>query len=543
MEKKKIIKKLFKRLSYFRTSIILLCSMFLIRSVIAFIYPILIKIITDRGMLYKNMMIVTTYAIAMMIFLVVEQVIGIWQIKISLKVKNNFQKLLYENAFKKLLSLKVSYFNEKNGTEIIDQLSTDINCVSIIADDGLIGIANYVLKMVSGAIGLFIIDKKLACVVLLFIPVKWYLVTKTSKKKEIHMKQYIGDTKKFAEWFGDIIGGIKEIKLWNMYKAQKSNFDELQEQMIKSNFKFSIMDCYNSSGDAIINAILNSGLYFVGGWLVCQSQLSIGSLVAFISYSSYVTGPIATLFNLKYLFAGILPSAYRLYEFMESEEEPEGGKIVLKEFENIEFNNVSYSYGNNKVLENANIKISRGNKIAIIGENGSGKTTLINLLLRFISPISGEIIFDGTSIQDMDLKAYRNLFAVVSQDVYLFRDTILNNINMNGECSAERLEEICQKLNLCDFISELDGNMIEKNGSNISGGERRKVAIARAIVKNSPIVILDEASSNLDMDSNRKLHDLIVNDFYDKTVILITHDYNYLDGMDRVYKLEKGMLV
>lgn len=187
--------------------------------------------------------------------------------------------------------------------------------------------------------------------------------------------------------------------------------------------------------------------------------------------------------------------------------------------------NVS-QYINEMTVEAVNIEVKKGEKVAFIGENGSGKSTLIKMLLRFETPTKGKICIDGEDIQNYCLQQYRNLFAVVSQDVYLFHDTIRNNILMDREISDEELDRICRIWNLEEFIQESPegyGRILEKNGGNISGGERQKMALLRAVIKDAEILILDEATANIDKEYDRFLQKRLLDDSEEKTVIVITH--------------------
>ena len=187
--------------------------------------------------------------------------------------------------------------------------------------------------------------------------------------------------------------------------------------------------------------------------------------------------------------------------------------------------NVS-QYINEMTVEAVNIEVKKGEKVAFIGENGSGKSTLIKMLLRFETPTKGKICIDGEDIQNYCLQQYRNLFAVVSQDVYLFHDTIRNNILMDREISDEELDRICRIWNLEEFIQESPegyGRILEKNGGNILGGERQKMALLRAVIKDAEILILDEATANIDKEYDRFLQKRLLDDSEEKTVIVITH--------------------
>lgn len=547
METKEIFWKVIKRFKEFQGSLIIICISFILMTLFSFIYPIIVRNITDKGMIDKNFQNIFIYSLILLLVLIFEQLISLFQMHLCVSLKNQFQGSMFYDAFSKILRLKMDYFENKNSTEVINKLNTDIQAVSIIADNSIMNIVNYLLRIVSGSIGLFVIDKRLALAVFAFVPLKFILVIQTSKKKKMLTSTYIEKLRAFSAWFSDMVNGIREIKLWNLYEIKKKYFFKKQDDVIQSNIKSTILDAYNASGDSILNAILTCALYFIGGFMVCQDSLSIGSVIAFLSYSMYVTGPISTLFNMKYLFSGIAPSAQRLFSFLDLEEEVKNeSSKKLQEFQSLVFENISYNYDNNIILQNINLNIMKGNKVAIIGKNGSGKTTILKLLLQIINPLSGNIVVNDNKISEYNLDDYRNLFSVISQDVYLFQDTISNNIDIQKKYTEEEILIACKRSCLEEFLHHLPNGLntlIENNGANLSGGERGKIAIARAFVKKSQILILDEVSSNLDVESNQILFKTLISDFNDKTIIMITHDYAQLEKMDMVYKLKNGKLV
>ena len=186
-----------------------------------------------------------------------------------------------------------------------------------------------------------------------------------------------------------------------------------------------------------------------------------------------------------------------------------------------------------------------GEKVAIIGQNGSGKSTIINLLLRFYTPCSGEITADGVPISQLALDEYRSLFSGVSQEPYLFFGDIVENVNLTGQAPSEKVTAALHTSGVADYAERMpEGNntKIGRNGAKLSGGEKQKLVVAQALLKDAPIVILDEATSGFDVGSDAYLHDVIVNQMEGKSVIMITHRYENLEGMDRVYQLKGGRI-
>ena len=290
---------------------------------------------------------------------------------------------------------------------------------------------------------------------------------------------------------------------------------------------------------------LSTILYIVGANLVFDFQLSVGSVFAFVTYSSYVTGPISAILNIGYLLSGIVPSTKRYYEFMDFQEEEDNGKITETVFKELDLRHVYFSYGSDKaVLSDVNITFAQGSKTALIGRNGSGKTTIIHLLTRLYEPSAGQILLNGTDISKLSLQNYRDMVSVVSQQIYLFNDTIRNNIRLYEPISDDAIKAACLDSGLKEFINEVSLDyIVGQNGASLSGGQKQKIALARALVHDKPIIIFDEATSNADIYSEHQIHGLMHTRLKEKTVIVITHKQEILSEVDQIILLKDGGII
>lgn len=258
------------------------------------------------------------------------------------------------------------------------------------------------------------------------------------------------------------------------------------------------------------------------------------------------------LINIKYYFAQIKPSAKRYFEFLEQPEE--GGEHAgsLSGFDKeaevpvLELKDVIFGYKEGTpILNGVNLTVQQGDRIAVIGENGSGKSTLLDLILGFYHPEKGEIKFWGIPAGNLEPKIIRNRIAVVSQKPYLFQGTIEENVNIGGTASHEDVVDACIKSGAITFIEKLEDGFMQRagqDGAKLSGGEKQKVAVARAILKKADILLLDEATSGFDKESDKALINLMRGELKDKTIIFITHRYEELEGVEKVYRLAGGQL-
>ncbi|MCI9544440.1 MAG: ABC transporter ATP-binding protein [Acutalibacter muris] len=515
---------------------------------IGFLQPLVIQEITDKGMMAQDLQVLCWAVTVLALLVLLNQAVEIAQTRLFVNIHNKTYYNIFHQVFQKLMRLKKTYFEDKNNAEILSCLQMDVSQVASITDRYTVMSVTSVFRLISGLIGLLIISWKLTIVVLIMVPLKILLVRRLSRRQEEAIDQMIDSSRDFSQWFGDNLEGVEEIKLWNLFESRDRAFQAKLGEMLKLQKSNTMIDAWNTLGESLLEWSVTIMLYIVGGILICQGKLSIGSVFAFVSYSWYVTGPISALLNLKMYFARIMPSARRLFKFLDMETESDDGKGTVKgKPPRIEFKDVTFAYQENRpILRGASFYVEPREKVAIIGQNGSGKSTMINLLLRFYTPGSGEITADGVPISQFALDEYRSLFSVVSQEPYLFFGDIVENVNLTGQAPSEKVTAALHTSGVADYAERMPegtNTKIGRNGARLSGGEKQKLAVARALLKDAPIVILDEATSGFDVESDAYLHEVIVNQMADKSVIMITHRYENLEGMDRVYKLEHGQIL
>ena len=544
MNNREAVTRLLLLLSKYKKAIVAIICCLLISTGLSLCVPLISKRIMDDGFIGGNKELLIKLVLVSMVIYIINSLIDIIKEKKRVDISAKIQYFLSEQSFTHLMKLRVNYFNNTNYAEILNSINTDIGQMAAIADSSVFFVVTQAFSMTGGIIGLFIIDIRMTILVLLFIPVKCIVMKYFAKKQKQIMDEFISCNQEYAKWFGDTVGGVREVKLFNVFDKKHEEFVGNQNNIIKKQKQMNMLGQWNMIIDSVMVQCLSTLLYVLGANLVFDLRLSVGSVFAFITYSAYVTGPISAILNIGYYLSGIIPSTRRYYAFMDLEEEIDDGEQRVLYPSDLKLERVTFSYEKDKyILKDIDILFEKGSKTAIIGRNGSGKTTIINLLTRMYEPTSGKILLGGDEISGLPLPAYRNMVSVVSQQIYLFNDTIRNNICLYKPVSDAVIEAACRDSGLEDFIKEVSLDyVVGQNGAMLSGGQKQKIALARAIAHDKPIIIFDEATSNTDAYSEQQINGLLNTRLKENTVIVVTHKKEVLNKVDQIVVLKDGMV-
>lgn len=545
MSNKEAVRRLLLLLGKYKKTIVVIVGCLLVSTGLNLCVPLISRRIMDDGFIGGNKKLLIELVLVSMVIYTINSLIDLIKEKKRVDISAKIQYFLSEQSFSHLMKLRVNYFNNTNYAETLNNINMDINQMTSVADSSVFFVITQAFSMTGGIIGLFIIDFRMTILVLLFIPIKCVVMKYFAKKQKQIMDEFIKKNQKYAKWFGDTVGGVREVKLFNILDRKHEEFDQNQKDIIEKQKQMNMLGQWNTITDSLMVQFLSTLLYILGANLVFDLQLSVGSVFAFITYSSYVTGPISAILNIGYLLSGIIPSTKRYYAFMDLEEETDNGETAALCLDDLKLQQVSFAYEKEKyVLKDVDILFAKGSKTAIIGRNGSGKTTIINLLTRMYEPTSGKIMLETEDISELPLPEYRNMVSVVSQQIYLFNDTIRNNICLYKRVDDVIVEEACKDSGLEDFIKEVSLDyVVGQNGAMLSGGQKQKIALARALIHDKPIVIFDEATSNTDAYSEQQINGLLDTKLKEKTVIVITHKKEILNKVDQIVVLKEGVVI
>ncbi|WP_143317645.1 ABC transporter ATP-binding protein [Clostridium sp. HBUAS56017] len=520
----------------------------LISSLIAIISPLINRGIMDDGFLSNNKNVVIFYSILALVLVIIDNSIELWKENVRATLKAEITYNLFNKSFHKLRRINLSELNKTNNTELLNNIHNDISNISMVADGVFFITITQIFNIIGGIIGLCIISWKLTILVICFIPIKFFVARKLTKERNQMANHYMTGYSKFARWFGDTLGGIKEVRIFGLFNKKIGEFNDMQGNVIKLEKKMTMQNSFNLVFDRTLQSFITTILYIIGANMVFDLNLTVGSIVSFISYSIYCISPISAVLNLGLVLSNILPSTRRYYEFLQMDSEEEENKSTVSLTEEmmnnpqINFQNIFFSYdGERDILKDISFQINPGEKVALIGLNGSGKSTIITLFMRFYRAYSGKVLLNGMDINKINIDDYRKNVSIVSQDSYLFNDTIKNNVCLYKNIKDEKFQQILKDCNLYEFYEKLDEDYkIGENGRLLSGGQRQKILIARALATENNIIILDEATSNIDIDTERQINELIMTKLADKTIIIISHKPNVLKYMDKIIVLKDG---
>lgn len=547
-EEYELINRIIKFYKPYISKIVLIVFLIIISTGINLLMPLIGKLLMDEGLIKMNYSNTVKYATITSVFALLGQGVSAVQTYFMIYINNMASFSMNKIALKQLLKIKIQYFTNKNFSEIMNNINMDIENIQSAFNDGSINVITEGLGIVGGIVGLILIDWRLAAIVLISLPIRYgmvkFLTTINRRYMEIYMEAY----RDYASWYGDVIGGVKEIRLWGITGEILRMYVRKQRKIIEVSIKRALLNNLKRISQSMFGHLLINALYILGAYYVVGGDLSIGSLLAFITYSSYVTWPMNILLDIWYRICGVIPAAKRFFDFLDMQSEKETlikglSYLNMKETGvNIKFENISFSYEKDKmILKDVNIKIKNGEKVAIIGPNGTGKSTIINLLLRIYEPDSGRVLINGIDISCSNLKEHRRMISVVNQDTYLFNASVYDNITLFVHKDKKKVYKAAKAGCIHDFIEQMPDkyeSYVGRNGAKLSGGQRQKIAIARALLKESAIMVFDEATSNCDAESEMQINDMIKNNFNDKTIIIVSHRINILKNVDRILHLD-----
>lgn len=466
-------------------------------------------------------------------------------------LKNGVLRDLRKNMYSKIIALPVSYYSEKRKGDVMARMLGDVNEVQNSFFQILELIVKEPLTIVFALITMLNISVQLTLFVFIFIPISGFIISKIGKNlkaKSIKAQQENGFLISVVE---ESLGGLKVVKSYTAEPIFKEKFNNSINRLLKLSNSIGNKNNLASPMSEFMGIVTIAILLWYGGNLVLVEKTLEGSLFLVYMLLAYnILTPAKAISKASYAVKNGLAAAERVFEVLEVENNitDKENAIEKNDFnQKISIENINFGYGEEKVLKNFSLEIPKGKTVALVGQSGSGKSTIANLLTRFYDVQEGTVKIDGIDIKDMSLKSLRDLMGLVTQDSILFNDSIKNNILLGKPTATDtEIIEALKIANAYEFVKDLP-NGIETNigdaGGKLSGGQKQRLSIARAVLKNPPIMILDEATSALDTESEKFVQIALENMMQNRTSVVIAHRLSTIQKADKIVVMQKGEIV
>ncbi len=467
-------------------------------------------------------------------------------------LKNKVVNQLRSELYNKILHLPIGYFTEQKKGDLISRITNDVGEVEGSVVGTLEGWVRDPLTILLNFTVLFLISPQLTGFLLLFIPVVGLIIGRVTRSLKQQSMEVAHKQSESVSVLDETLTGLRVIKAFNVETILRNRFFAINQELLAAKNRIGYKRDLASPLSEFMGVLVFSCILYFGGRLILSGGIALeassflGYLVLFYNVINPVKALSTSFSNMQKGSAAIARIEEVLATPNTVDDNPDG-KLLTAFHTSIELRNVSFSYNNIPVLSNINLVIEKGKTIALVGSSGAGKSTLADLIPRFHDVSSGELLIDGVNIKHYSLKSVRDQISIVTQEPILFNDTISNNILIGKQgASPDEIAEASRVANAHQFITGKERGYdtnIGDRGSKLSGGERQRLTIARAVIKNPPILILDEATSSLDTESERLVQDAINNLMQNRTSIVIAHRLSTIRHADEIIVLQKGAIV
>ena len=466
-------------------------------------------------------------------------------------LRNGVVRNVRNEIYEQMIKLSLSFYSEKKRGDIVARISSDVQEL----DNSFLSVFELIVKdplmILFTLASMFLISPKLSLFVIIFIPICGIVISivgKSLRRKSLRVQKEQGQ---FISLVDETLSGMKILKIFNAEKKFLQKFTDSTERFFK--FSNSVLNRKNLASplSEFLGISSIAGVLWFGGIMVLkENSLDASAFIVYLGLAYNILTPAKSLSRASYKVKKASAAAERIFHIIDNETmviEDKKAQSIESFSRNIEINDITFSYEDETVIDGLNLQIPKGKSIALVGQSGSGKSTLANLICRFYDVNSGSINVDGINIKELKKDSLRNLIGLVTQDSILFNDSIKNNLLIaKPEATNEEIIECLKIANAWEFVSKMPEQInsnIGDSGNKLSGGQKQRLSIARAVLKNPPILVLDEATSALDSESEKLVQNALENLMKNKTSIVIAHRLSTIQKADKIIVLEKGKII
>lgn len=548
------LKMLMKRLWQFKWHLIIALTFAICAAVLnvlgpRFLNDMMTMLFSTTGYQFSE---VTRIGIIIVIMYVVAGILGYFQGFLMSKVSVGISKKLRSEISVKINKLPLKYFDKHSYGDVLSRVTNDIDTVGMTLERIMSSLVTSMVTIIGIPIVMFTISWQLTLISLLQIPLALlivFLVVKFNQKYFVRQQKYLGDINGFIE---EHYSAHTVIKAFNGEEKAQEEFDAINSKLRSSSMKAQFFSGLMHPIVNFASNIIYVLICLVGGWIAISTNniAFLATIITFLTYSKLFNQPISQIGSVMGNLQSTMAAAERVFEFLKEEEQPDESEktLTIKDVKGkVEFKHVNFGYDKDKqIIFDFNFTANPGEKIAIVGQTGAGKTTIVNLLMRFYEIDSGEILIDGVSTKDMNRSYVRSLFGMVLQDTWLFEGTIKENLRFGKpNATDEEIVNACKMANVDHFIrTEPNGyDMVLSEETSISQGQKQLLTIARAMVQNAPLLILDEATSSVDTRTEILIQTAMDRLTKGRTSFVIAHRLSTIKNADKIIVMKDGNIV
>ena len=459
--------------------------------------------------------------------------------------------VMRKDVMEKIHKLPVSYVDTNPAGDLVSRMTADVETLSDGLLMGFTQVFTGVLTILGTLTMMVVLNWKITLVVVFITPLSFFVAGFISKRTFNLFKKQTEARSTQVSFINEMVSNQKIVRAFGKEEENMDHFKKMNEEFRDASLKATFFSSLTNPSTRFVNSLVYAGVAIFGALSIVKTgNLTVGALTIFLSYANQYTKPFNEISGVLTEFQNALSCAERIKNLLNEQEitEKEDAKTEPKEsFEHIEFKDISFSYTETqKLIENFSLKADRGRRIAIVGPTGCGKTTLINLLMRFYDVKSGEILLDDENIKDYTRIAYRDNFGMVLQETWLRKGTIRDNVTLGRDFTDEEVIKACKKCHAHSFIERMPNGydtLISEDGGNLSNGQKQLLCIARVMLVNPPILILDEATSSIDTRTELKVQDAFANLMKGKTSFIVAHRLSTIKNADIILVMKDGNII
>lgn len=522
---------------------VLVCFITVLQSVVSMCIPLTSRELLDNAFPNRNMQLFTTMVIVMLSCYFMVAVLNVLKDYLLAHIAESISLKLRTQLNSKISVMKYSYFDEHNLSEVLSKYNKEVDTVKENCGYMLVKTLSNVVTFILASAMIIVLDWRIMVVsmVLLFL----YILNNQYWGKKVKAL-----AEKSMECNEEAIGSLTEnyrnvliTKLYSAYEYVNEKFHANYAKQYNTQMNLEVVYSVNINSGGLLIYLLAGLIWLIGGFGIINGVLTIGTVTALINYQGMLISPMAFFSEFNNSYQGTVIALKRLYSVLYFEEENnEGTAIRSNNIEKVEFHDVSFRYRKDvPVLDHVNIQLRKGNIVGVIGGSGCGKSSLVKMLLRLYAPYKGTISIDGEKIQDISINSLRNRIAFVAQDSLFFRGSILENLKMGNVVDNTKLIEYSKLLDLYDEIVRLPKKWdteLNAGTSNLSGGQKKRLDVLRALMKESDIIIFDESTASIDIERRKRLFEILDKIKQEKIIIFITHNIEECVYCDQIYAVK-----